>query len=157
MLQLCDFNFNAYLVDVTTLRETLNPSLWHQFFDAFLDEKLERVGFDVGNDLKFVQTTFPALRQRFISEKPKFIDVKKLTTAIVGNFSLKEKIFLNDFPETVSLVNIVQCLLGIQLQKEERLGNWETRPLRPEQMIYAAEDAYYSLACFDNIYATIYS
>ncbi|KAE9550614.1 hypothetical protein FO519_006185 [Halicephalobus sp. NKZ332] len=45
----------------------------------------------------------------------------------------------------------------IPLKKEERAGNWENRPLRTEQMVYAARDAHYLITIYNDMVHTIYN
>ena len=69
-------------------------------------------------------------KMKFYNNIPKFIDAQ--------NFY--QKIF-NDNQST-SLTNVCEHLLKKKLCKNERLSNWEKRPLRSSQKHYAALDAY---------------
>lgn len=50
-----------------------------------------------------------------------------------------------------ALTNLVQLCFGRPLDKSNQFSNWNNRPLREEQMMYAALDAY----CLIEIYETI--
>ncbi|XP_071430317.1 exonuclease mut-7 homolog isoform X2 [Pithys albifrons albifrons] len=46
---------------------------------------------------------------------------------------------------------LVQHVLGKPLDKREQLSNWEKRPLREEQILYAASDAYCLLEIYERL------
>ncbi|XP_009874077.1 PREDICTED: exonuclease mut-7 homolog, partial [Apaloderma vittatum] len=46
---------------------------------------------------------------------------------------------------------LVQHVLGKPLDKTEQLSNWEKRPLREEQILYAASDAYCLLEVYEKL------
>ncbi|PKU33970.1 hypothetical protein llap_15726 [Limosa lapponica baueri] len=46
---------------------------------------------------------------------------------------------------------LVQHVLGKPLDKTEQLSNWEKRPLREEQILYAASDAYCLLEIYEKL------
>ncbi len=45
--------------------------------------------------------------------------------------------------DKTSLGNIIQNVLGIELNKQQQASNWVLRPLKPEQLNYAANDVLY--------------
>ena len=47
--------------------------------------------------------------------------------------------------ERTSLVAMIQQLFGVELDKKMQKVNWELRPLKPEQLTYAANDVLYLL------------
>uniref|UniRef100_A0AC34R030 3'-5' exonuclease domain-containing protein n=1 Tax=Panagrolaimus sp. JU765 TaxID=591449 RepID=A0AC34R030_9BILA len=151
LLQIADQHFNCYLVDIVQLKQKLDFLAWQSFFILFLSKEIRRVGFDVSNDLKFLQASFPHLKKDFVNDQPEFIDLKKLTTMIIDNNELKSKVFRAGIPSTLSLENVVKALLGCQMAKGEQTKNWEKRPLRDEQLVYAARDASMTLTCYLNL------
>lgn len=50
-----------------------------------------------------------------------------------------------------SLGDLVQLCLGKKLDKSNQFSNWENRPLRQEQLVYAALDAYCLIEMYDII------
>lgn len=55
----------------------------------------------------------------------------------------------NDRGQTLS--SLVELCLGKKLNKSNQFSNWENRPLRQEQLVYAALDAY----CLIEIYTVL--
>jgi ribonuclease D len=47
------------------------------------------------------------------------------------------------FPAQIGYADLVRQLLGVELEKGHARTNWAARPLKPEQLIYAADDVRY--------------
>jgi hypothetical protein len=61
-----------------------------------------------------------------------------------------------DSPQTqpqihFKLADLCLHLLGRPLDKSEQFGNWAKRPLRPEQVHYAAMDAFCQIEIFNKL------
>lgn len=156
LLQLADNAKNVFIMDLFTLKTRINHLHWLGFFGAFFRPRMKRIGFDINNDIRFLQATFPQLREYLAEHKPAFHDIKRLAEAVTSNLKVKEVVFGNNCPDTVSLGNLIMSLLNIRIEKGERVSNWEVRPLKESQMIYAANDAYYSMKCFKDMQRAIY-
>ena len=146
---------SVYLIDVSKLKKSMDILKWNGFFELFFHPDRIRIGFDVNNDLKFLQSTFPFLKELISEKKPKLVDLKKLTECVFNNSSIKKLIFNDEIPPTISLENLVKYICKIPLTKEERAGNWESRPLRREQLIYASRDAHFLIVIYNNLVNTI--
>ena len=55
-----------------------------------------------------------------------------------------------------ALASVVELLFGAPLAKTERMSNWEKRPLREAQIIYAATDAHCLLQVYDYLMELCY-
>lgn len=53
--------------------------------------------------------------------------------------------------DQVGYANLVQHMLGVQLDKQHTRADWEQRPLTPEQLDYAADDVRYLIQIYPKI------
>ena len=108
---------DVFLVDPLTVEE------WTAF-NAFLEDPTKvKVMHACQEDLELIN--------HHLGVQPKNIFDTQFANAFVGlDFSL-------------SYANLVQQIVGIELQKQETRSNWLQRPLTEEQMIYAADDVIY--------------
>ena len=65
--------------------------------------------------------------------------------------SVHRKAIFNNFKEEdfKGLKKLTKCCFGLPLDKKERLSNWNNRPLRSEQLRYAALDAFVLIQIHD--------
>ncbi|VIO93877.1 Uncharacterized protein BM_BM10432 [Brugia malayi] len=154
----------SYLVDVITLENVLTEEQWTRFFKAlFCDSTAIKLGFDFLNDLKVLRASYPYLQP--LEEMKNVVCILKLVKSLLASnpafLDFSDSINLPLSSETENLLDIVSdetvhfrltdlCrkVLGQALDKTEQIGNWAMRPLRREQMKYAAMDGY----CLLNLY-----
>ncbi|KAL3994879.1 3'-5' exonuclease family protein [Acanthocheilonema viteae] len=157
----------SYLVDVITLENVLSEEQWTRFFKAlFSDSNAVKLGFDLLNDLRVLHASFPYLQplekmknvicmlklvKSLLSLNPAFLDFSHSTDFPLS--SKAESLLDPVSDETVHfrLTDLCQKVLGEALDKTEQIGNWAMRPLRREQMKYAAMDAYCLLNLYDKL------
>lgn len=73
---------------------------------------------------------------------------RRLTGAAAANvFDVQIAAGLVGLDYPLRLSRLVEALLGVRIHKAHTLSDWRIRPLRPEQINYAAEDVCYLPAC----------
>ncbi|EFP09373.1 CRE-MUT-7 protein [Caenorhabditis remanei] len=143
------FKDKVYLVDCVQLEEKRLPDeRWQEFArQLFGSKNLKIIGFDMRNDLDAI-IALPALRETLaIDSIQNCFDLKRLAENIceidMEILDLKRKTF--------KLADLTQSLLGQTLDKTEQCSNWQSRPLRKNQLLYAALDAVVVVLTFEKI------
>nr|CAD7196064.1 unnamed protein product [Timema douglasi] len=114
---------HVFILDAMTMGQDC-PDLWREFGRVFWDnEGIVKLGFNLLNDLQMMKTSLPELE------------------------SCKGK----DACVSESLARLVELCLGHRINKMDQFSNWERRPLRKSQILYAALDAYCLLEVYDKI------
>lgn len=93
------------------------PELWA----LFTETRIKKTGIGIRDDLRELQQVHPF-------EPAGFIELQ----TYVRDFGI----------EDASLVKITAQILRFRVSKSQRLTNWETPELSPEQQVYAATDAW---------------
>ncbi|KAM3718935.1 Exonuclease mut-7 [Dirofilaria immitis] len=159
----------SYLVDVVTLENVLTEEQWTRFFKAlFSDSTAIKLGFDFRNDLKVLHASFPYLQplkemknvicilklvKSLLTSNPTFLDSDHSTSPPPPPNETENLSDTLSSDETMRfrLTDLCQKVLGQALDKREQIGNWAMRPLRREQMKYAAMDGYCLLNLYDKL------
>lgn len=66
---------------------------------------------------------------------------QSIKTAL-SDAELSELFFKDNIPEKLGLANVTEVLLGTPLDKRECVSIWNSRPLRFNQLVYAAKDSF---------------
>ncbi|VDP15698.1 unnamed protein product [Onchocerca flexuosa] len=168
----------SYLIDVITLEKVLTEEQWLRFFKAlFSDSTAIKLGFDFLNDLRVLYASFPYLQplnemknmvcilklvksvcysffniSHLLTSNPSFLDLSCSTSPSLSSETENLSNAISS-DETVHfrLTDLCQKVLGEFLDKTEQIGNWAMRPLRREQMKYAAMDGYCLLNLYDKL------
>uniref|UniRef100_A0A7E4V762 3'-5' exonuclease domain-containing protein n=1 Tax=Panagrellus redivivus TaxID=6233 RepID=A0A7E4V762_PANRE len=130
------------VVDIFLLKQQLTEVDWEAFFAAFLRPRLIRVGHDVKNDVDFLIRAFPFLEDTIRMMKPVFSCVQKLIVYMYGNPVYKRN--FSDKTPPLALCDVVKELFDEEMPKGLQTSNWQLRPLSRDQLIYAANDAFYT-------------
>ncbi|XP_011870330.1 PREDICTED: uncharacterized protein LOC105563381 isoform X2 [Vollenhovia emeryi] len=139
---------NVYILDVTTIGNKL-PELWSELgLILFGNKDIVKIGFGVAQDMTVIRNSLPALSS-IKTHGQGYLDLmllwRKLTEEYNFIFPYKgDPNFTNK-----SLSKLVELCFGQRLDKSDQFSNWELRPLRESQLIYAALDAHCLLEIYN--------
>ncbi|XP_076649699.1 exonuclease mut-7 homolog isoform X2 [Halictus rubicundus] len=141
----------VYIVDVTTMA-TSSKALWTELaICLFQNINIIKLGFGIAHDLKMIRESLPFFSTVHTQGCIDIVDLwKKL---VEHQFVFPHSSERDDQFSKKNLSKLVELCFGKKLNKSDRFSNWEQRPLREEQIIYAALDAYCLLEIY-NIFET---
>uniref|UniRef100_UPI00398EB289 exonuclease mut-7 homolog n=1 Tax=Pristiophorus japonicus TaxID=55135 RepID=UPI00398EB289 len=157
----------VYLLDLPQLvkqseSEGRQAELTHFIQTLFSDQTITKLGYATVGDLRTLSAGYPMLK-----------DVVQLTAGVLDLLNVHKELqrvagrrkdgrrgvdvlmSVEDGADSANkqcekgLSLLVQHVLGKPLDKTQQLSNWEKRPLRLNQIIYAAADAYCLLEVYD--------
>lgn len=136
-----------YLVDVVTLN--LDPSQWGSLGkNVFNNDEILKLGFAPSSDLSMLQKSLPSLNLSSHSwSLSSYLDLQQFWRKLTTIKSFRFPYAGENANENLS--NLVQKCLGKKLDKSNQFSNWEKRPLRFDQIAYAALDAYCLIEIYD--------
>ncbi|KAL7741445.1 hypothetical protein ACLKA6_000770 [Drosophila palustris] len=130
---------NVYLIDCLASQE-LHEEHWRALgASVFNNANILKVGFSLLNDLTVLQRSLPLqlrlqMPHHYLDLRTVWLELKKQRHGVELPFGN-----LNRAGEALSDLSMV-CL-GKKLNKANQCSNWANRPLRREQILYAAMDA----------------
>ncbi|XP_028159293.1 exonuclease mut-7 homolog [Ostrinia furnacalis] len=130
---------HIYLIDALLLNSQSYSSFWYTFYKTFLDNaEIIKLGFGLEQDLKEMKASVISLGNIKVKGEG-LLDLSTLWRNL-----LNSGLSVPNCDEQTgnSLSNLVQSCFGLPLEKSEQCSNWELRPLRKTQILYAALDAY---------------
>ncbi|XP_028664546.2 exonuclease mut-7 homolog [Erpetoichthys calabaricus] len=136
----------VYLLDLLALeRGEQTVQLVGFMRSLFLDPSITKLGYGLDGDLRTFAAMWPELQDDPIKSAG-MLDLlgvhKRLMRSHAPEHRACRPTSKVDGPPEKGLSLLVQLVLGKRLNKSEQLSNWERRPLLPEQVRYAAIDAY---------------
>jgi len=116
--------------------------------DLWNCETAIKVGFAICGDFRQLSQAFPesqAMRQvlRYVDFEVSIIDALQRDAVRQGVAA--------DLTSGRGLSALSHLVLGLPLDKSARMSNWEERPLRPQQLHYAALDAWVPMLCLHRL------
>ncbi|XP_060697193.1 exonuclease mut-7 homolog isoform X2 [Hemiscyllium ocellatum] len=156
----------VYLLDLPQLvnqseSESRRAELTYFIQTLFTDQTITKLGYATTGDLRTLSTAYPMLKDvvqhtagvldllNVHRELQKVPNRRRDRNRSVGVLVSEDGVDSGNSHVEKGLSLLVQCVLGKSLDKTEQLSNWERRPLRPQQIIYAASDAYCLLDVYD--------
>ncbi|NXG49733.1 MUT7 Exonuclease, partial [Psilopogon haemacephalus] len=145
----------VFLLDLPRLLEQAETQGEEEKLPHFLqmlysDATITKLGYGMSGDLSSLAATCPALKD---TEKQArgvvdLLIVDKRVAALPAEHSSQERGW-RQAEKGLSL--LVQRVLGKPLDKAQQMSNWERRPLREQQILYAASDAYCLLEVYEKL------
>ncbi|XP_017043869.1 exonuclease mut-7 homolog [Drosophila ficusphila] len=144
---------NVYLIDCLA-RESLRSEHWRMLgANIFNNVNILKVGFSMVSDLSVLQRSLPL--QLRLQMPHHYLDLRNLW------LELKKQRFGVELPygnlnrTGDALTDLSLACLGKKLNKSNQCSNWANRPLRREQIIYAAIDARCLLLIYNTLLARV--
>ncbi|KAK0403148.1 hypothetical protein QR680_016747 [Steinernema hermaphroditum] len=149
------FDNCVFLVDTLSLEENdeEKQALWKDFFETlFTTEDNLKIGFAFSGDVKVISSSSPHLAD--LGQRMKLVGcMSKLVLAMYEkNPRSVPPLPLNpDGKPQFKLADLMYGVTNRQMDKKEQLSNWDRRPLRKEQMDYAAMDVISLMHIYSNL------
>ncbi|EDV99106.1 exonuclease mut-7 homolog [Drosophila grimshawi] len=138
---------NVYLIDCLA-NQALHEDHWRALgATVFNNVNILKVGFSMLNDLSVLQRSLPLqlrlhMPHHYLDLRTVWLELKKQRHGI-------ELPFGNLNRAGDALTDLTMLCLGKKLNKANQCSNWANRPLRREQILYAAIDARCLLHIYD--------
>ncbi|XP_015921044.1 exonuclease mut-7 homolog isoform X2 [Parasteatoda tepidariorum] len=133
-----------------SLNKCLEAKDWDKLMDdVFSNQKIIKLGCNLLTDIQMIVNNNRGSKDRllrFTHILDMAIFFEKLQEVYPVEMSTEENI-----KHPIGLSQLCKVILGKPLSKEERLCDWEKRPLSDSQLEYAALDAHCLLQIFDEI------
>lgn len=146
----------VYLIDVICLR--VQNEDWARLGRyIFNNDEILKLGFSPTTDISILQKSLPVLNLLPVASLAAgYLDLQELRRRVVVLPKFRFPFSSNDkhsgqIPPGENLSNLVYLCLGRKLDKSNQFSNWEKRPLRQDQINYAALDAFCLLEVYDVI------
>lgn len=126
----------AFVVD--TLSTDISVEMWHRLGAVFNRPTIVKLGFGCHDDVARLGS-FLSLSKNTIAE---IVDFFRLWNLLDSDAEFKEVVKSLHRVSGSGLKDLVKAFLGVNLDKRMQMSDWALRPLRKEQIRYAALDAF---------------
>jgi len=136
---------HVFLIDLDMLSTVLSEQDFARFAKAVFESKnIVKVGCGLENDLRLLAKSDIAGLHSVAEHRKSVVDLGLCTAQLVA---------LLDLPgHTRGLSGFCEVLLGKPLSKVDQIADWGRRPLRMQQMYYAALDAFVGLELYERLH-----
>ncbi|KAK6628797.1 hypothetical protein RUM43_002613 [Polyplax serrata] len=148
----------VYILDIPSLNSSAPTPMWCSFMTDFIgNSKLLKLGFNVAGDLSILKNTLSKSHSLSIPlgfMENSFLDLDALWKTLVRSYNFKFPYSSSASSSSSSsggLSTLIELCMGKTLDKSDRFSNWEQRPLRNSQIVYAALDAFCLLEAYNVI------
>ncbi|XP_015429829.1 PREDICTED: exonuclease mut-7 homolog [Dufourea novaeangliae] len=147
LIQIATANY-VYILDVTTMANNVK-GLWSELALTLFDNTdILKLGFGIAHDVTVIRDSIPIL-SNIKTQGQGYIDIVNLWKKLVDEYNF---VFPHEDENPLvkkNLSKLVELCFGRELDKSDQFSNWEQRPLRESQIIYAALDAYCLLEIYE--------
>jgi len=134
----------CYILDILNLKKLEDgEDCWKALSNIISNPDILIVGFGIYEDLKLLEKSVQNL-DNLVQKQKNILCLEKLKQP------LSKFIELNS-GQVKGLSGLTLSVMGKKLDKSQQISNWDRRPLRQEQMIYAALDAYVCIQLYEKL------
>lgn len=148
----------VYLFDILSLKKSSDQTCWRYFVEKiFCNKSLLKLGYGVKNDVQLL-VSMCFSNEKDIQKFERILDLCEFFKKVrVSHPDVMGKIEATPDPDYAyaplkGLSHICSTVLGKPLSKDEQFSDWERRPLRENQIMYAALDAFCLLLLYEKLY-----
>uniref|UniRef100_A0A5S6QXP9 3'-5' exonuclease domain-containing protein n=1 Tax=Trichuris muris TaxID=70415 RepID=A0A5S6QXP9_TRIMR len=148
---------SVYLVEIDELlRNSSREDISKAFENLMCTSSILKLGFDFSSQdvtalvgaLPFCAHIFARISNLTCVQR---LAQSKINDLFGANYPEKFSALYGSRQVNCGLKNLCKALLDVELDKRQRLSNWKRRPLRPEQVEYAALDVYCLLLIYQKL------
>uniref|UniRef100_A0A1I7SH24 3'-5' exonuclease domain-containing protein n=1 Tax=Bursaphelenchus xylophilus TaxID=6326 RepID=A0A1I7SH24_BURXY len=129
------------VVDVTKLSGVLSDEQWIKVLKIIFDGDKKLIGFALHSDLQVLEYKFPFLLEEVPNVTKNMICLYAAFNVINADQEKVRAVYRVPKAPQNNLAQISKIMLNYELSKEEQSSVWSARPLRKEQLRYAAKDS----------------
>lgn len=150
-LALIQIALPGHVFVIDRLSQEIPVPLWRELGAVMQRTDILKIGFGFEGDAVLLAQQPDLGLSKCIHRD--FLDMSHLWDALDSSYKAATKPVA--YTQKRGLKDMVTVFLGKVLNKKMQMSNWSMRPLRPEQVIYAAIDAYCLLEIFEEIRARL--
>ncbi len=135
----------CFIIEFRDLPDSLSENSVQKFGELiFFADDLIKLGYAFDQDSSKLSHVFPQFQHRFSEFVDDVINLDKVVTEVVkvGNVFGLSELESSEAKKIKGLSKLTQRCFGKPLDKSECMSNWGNKPLRFNQMKYAALDAF---------------